>query len=46
MIREKIRSVVDGFLNRSGLTREEIAAFILHPGGQKLLSYVEEQLGS
>jgi len=45
MIREKIRSVVDGFLGRSGLTREEIAAFILHPGGQKLLSYVEEQLG-
>jgi alkylresorcinol/alkylpyrone synthase len=44
MIREKIRAVVDGFLDRSGLTRKEIAAFILHPGGQKLLSYVEEQL--
>jgi alkylresorcinol/alkylpyrone synthase len=45
MIREKIRSVVDCFLARSGLTRPAIAAFILHPGGQKLLSYVEEQLG-
>jgi alkylresorcinol/alkylpyrone synthase len=45
MIREKIKAVVDGFLHRSGLTREAIAAFILHPGGQKLLSYVEEQLG-
>jgi Predicted naringenin-chalcone synthase len=45
MIREEIRRVVDGFLARSGLTREAIAAFILHPGGQKLLSYVEEQLG-
>jgi alkylresorcinol/alkylpyrone synthase len=45
MIREEIRRVVDGFLARAGLTREAIAAFILHPGGQKLLSYVEEQLG-
>jgi predicted naringenin-chalcone synthase len=45
MIREKIRGVVDRFLDRSDLTREAIAAYILHPGGQKLLSYVEEQLG-
>ena len=44
MIREKIRGVVDGLLSRSGLTKEAIAAFIIHPGGQKLLSYVEEQL--
>jgi alkylresorcinol/alkylpyrone synthase len=44
MIREKIRALVDTFLERSNLTRETIAAFILHPGGQKLLSYVEEQL--
>jgi alkylresorcinol/alkylpyrone synthase len=44
MIRERIRSVVDGFLDRSRLTRGAISAFILHPGGQKLLSYVEEQL--
>src|SRR6202035_418683 len=45
MIRERIRGVVDRFLARSGLTRDGIAAFILRPGGQKLLSYVEEQLG-
>jgi alkylresorcinol/alkylpyrone synthase len=45
MIREKIKGVVDRFLNRSDLTREAIAAYILHPGGQKLLSYMEEQLG-
>jgi alkylresorcinol/alkylpyrone synthase len=44
MIRDRIREVVDRFLNRSDLKREAIAAFILHPGGQKLLSYVEEQL--
>lgn len=45
MIREKIRELVDGFLTSRGLTRDGIAAFILHPGGQKLLSYVEEELG-
>jgi predicted naringenin-chalcone synthase len=45
MIRERFKGVVDGFLCRSGLRRDAIAAFILHPGGQKLLLYVEEQLG-
>jgi alkylresorcinol/alkylpyrone synthase len=45
MIREKIKGLVDGFLGRHKLTRKEMAAFILHPGGQKLLSYVEEELG-
>src|SRR6202171_3078401 len=45
MIRDKVRSLADDFLRRSGLTLESIGAFILHPGGQKLLCYVEEQLG-
>ena len=45
MIREKVRGLADDFLRRSGLTLESIGAFILHPGGQKLLSYIEEQLG-
>lgn len=45
MIREKIKGLVDGFLERHNLTRKKMAAFILHPGGQKLLSYVEEELG-
>jgi alkylresorcinol/alkylpyrone synthase len=45
MIRDRISELVDGFLARRGLTRKAMAAFLLHPGGQKLLSYVEEQLG-
>jgi alkylresorcinol/alkylpyrone synthase len=45
MIRDTIRVLVERFLGRSGLTRSAITAFILHPGGQKLLSYLEEQLG-
>ena len=44
MIREKIRMLVDTFLQRSGLTRDKLSAFLLHPGGQKLLSYVEQEL--
>jgi alkylresorcinol/alkylpyrone synthase len=45
MIRGKIRELADDFLARSGLTLKSMGAFILHPGGQKLLSYVEEELG-
>jgi alkylresorcinol/alkylpyrone synthase len=45
MIRDRIRELVDEFLGRRGLSRQRISAFLLHPGGQKLLSYIEEQLG-
>ena len=45
MIRHEIRALVDCFLERSGVAREAIVAFMLHPGGRKLLCYLEEQLG-
>ncbi len=45
LIREKIKELAGGFLARQGLCRDDISAFILHPGGQKLLSFMEEQLG-
>jgi len=44
LIRERVKELVDGFLARQGLGREDISAFILHPGGQKLLSFVEAEL--
>lgn len=44
MIREKIRGLVSGFLARSGLTLGDLGALVLHPGGEKLLRYVEEEL--
>jgi alkylresorcinol/alkylpyrone synthase len=44
LIREKIKGLVDGFLARQGLMREDISAFLLHPGGQKLLSFMEAEL--
>jgi alkylresorcinol/alkylpyrone synthase len=45
MIRDKIRILVDAFLARRGLTLDSMTAFLLHPGGQKLLSYVQSELG-
>jgi alkylresorcinol/alkylpyrone synthase len=44
LIRERVRGLVEGFLDRQGLRREDISAFILHPGGQKLLSFMEAEL--
>ena len=45
MIRERIGGLVDGFLARHALTRGDLQAYILHPGGQKLLRFIEEELG-
>jgi alkylresorcinol/alkylpyrone synthase len=45
MIRQRVKGLVDGFLARQGLRREDISAFVLHPGGQKLLSFMQEELG-
>jgi alkylresorcinol/alkylpyrone synthase len=45
MIRERIRTIIESFLRKRGLTLDSMAAFLLHPGGQKLLSYVQLELG-
>src|SRR5947209_15905311 len=45
MIGEKIEGLVDGFLSRHGQTRAAIRGWILHPGGSRLLSNVEKELG-
>jgi len=44
MIGARIESLVAGFLSRHGQTREAIRGWILHPGGSRLLSNVEEAL--
>ncbi len=44
MVRQQIRGIVEHFLSGYGLTLSHISAFILHPGGQKMLSYIEEEL--
>ena len=45
LIRDKIGALIDCLLSSHALTREQITAFILHPGGQKLLSYMQQELG-
>jgi len=45
LIAERIKGLVEGFLARQGLMREDLSAFLLHPGGQKLLSFMEAELG-
>jgi alkylresorcinol/alkylpyrone synthase len=45
LIREKFRGLVENFLARHGLCQQDISAFILHAGGQKLLTFIEQDLG-
>jgi alkylresorcinol/alkylpyrone synthase len=45
LLREKIKGLVEDFLGRNNLTPQEMTAYLLHPGGQKLLMCVEEELG-
>jgi len=45
LIRDKIKGLVESFLASYGLQQDDMAAFVLHPGGQKLLLFIEEELG-
>ena len=45
LIRSRIQSLVGEFLERHHRRKEDIDAWVLHPGGQKLLAYVEQELG-
>jgi alkylresorcinol/alkylpyrone synthase len=42
--REKLRPDVDGFLADQGLTRADIASWVCHPGGPKVLEAMQESL--
>ncbi|HEY4574878.1 MAG TPA: 3-oxoacyl-[acyl-carrier-protein] synthase III C-terminal domain-containing protein, partial [Thermoanaerobaculia bacterium] len=42
--REKLRPDVDAFLGDHGLTRGEIASWVCHPGGPKVLEAMQESL--
>ena len=44
MVSNHLRQDVDSFLADHGLTRDEIAAWICHPGGPKVLAAMEESL--
>lgn len=42
--REKLRPDVDAFLAEHGLTRADIASWVCHPGGPKVLEAMQESL--
>jgi alkylresorcinol/alkylpyrone synthase len=44
LIRERVKGLAEGFLARNGLLPGDVSAFLLHPGGQKLLSFMEAEL--
>lgn len=45
LIRDEIGVITDRLLQRNLLSRADLRFFLLHPGGQKLLSYIEEEMG-
>ena len=44
LVRDEIVSITDQLLVRNGLSRSHLEFFIIHPGGQKLLSFVADEL--
>jgi len=41
-VTQELRAAADGFLNRNGLTVEDIGQFVFHPGGAKVISALEQ----
>jgi alkylresorcinol/alkylpyrone synthase len=41
LVRERLAQPLDGFLARHAMTRRDLAGFIVHPGGAKVLSALE-----
>jgi alkylresorcinol/alkylpyrone synthase len=44
-VRREVLPSVQGFLRRRGLERGDIARWILHPGGRRIIEVMAEQLG-
>jgi alkylresorcinol/alkylpyrone synthase len=45
LLRSEIVALVSTLAARRGLGREQLSSFVLHPGGRKILGFVEEELG-
>ena len=45
LVRQDLRPVIDDFLARNGATLHDIAGFVCHPGGAKVLDALEECFG-
>jgi len=45
LVRDEIRAATDRLLQVHELSPSDLRYFLLHPGGQKLLAYLEEEMG-
>src|SRR4029077_3284026 len=45
LLRAEIGALVSTLTARRGLTREDLTSFVFHPGGRKILAFLEEELG-
>lgn len=45
LVRSRIKGIIGGFLAPHGVEPEQLKAFMLHPGGKKILHYLEDELG-
>jgi alkylresorcinol/alkylpyrone synthase len=45
LLRRELRPVMEDFLAREGLALDEFSAFLLHPGGRRVLDTAQEVLG-
>jgi alkylresorcinol/alkylpyrone synthase len=44
-VRREVQGVIEAFLRGRGLGREDIARWILHPGGRRIIDVMAEKLG-
>jgi alkylresorcinol/alkylpyrone synthase len=44
-VRREVVKTVDAFLQRRGLRREDVARWILHPGGRRIIDVMSAELG-
>lgn len=45
LVRDELRSATDAFLARQGLRRPDLAGYVCHPGGAKVLDALEDAFG-
>ncbi len=45
LIRSEFGRLVKTLAGKHGLSREDLSCFVLHPGGRKILAFVEEEMG-
>jgi len=45
LLKSEIATLVRDLAARRGLGRDQLSSFVLHPGGRKILGFVEEELG-